>query len=123
MRNLRLAVLLAFAAALFTPPVFAQQTAGNITGRVLDAQGSAIPGASVTARNPATGLVRTAVSDAEGVYRLQSLPVGTYDLTTELSGFATVEQKGVVISVGQTLSIDAAMKVAALAETVVVTGE
>ena len=65
----------------------AQQTTGTITGRVLDPQNAAIPGATVTAKSPSTGFVRTVVSDTEGVYRLSALPVGLYDLTAELSGF------------------------------------
>ena len=72
----------------------AQQTTGNITGRVLDAQGAAVPGVTVTGKNTQTGFVRTEVSDAEGVYRLTALPVGTYDLTAELSGFSKFEQQG-----------------------------
>ena len=101
MRKMRLAALLLAVSALISTSAFAQQTTGNITGRVLDAQGAAVPGATVTARQPATGFTRTVISDAEGVYRLQALPVGVYDLVTELSGFSTVEQKGIVVNVGQ----------------------
>lgn len=101
---------------------FAQQTTGTITGRVLDQQGSAVPGATVTAKSGTTGFTRSEVSDAEGVYRLAALPVGNYDVTAELSGFTTVSKKDVVVSVGQTLSVDFPLRVAALAETVNVTG-
>lgn len=101
----------------------AQQTTGNISGRVLDAQGSAVPGVTVTGRNTQTGFVRTDVADAEGVYRLTALPVGTYDVTAELQGFSRYESKGLIINVGQTLSIEIPLKVASLTETVTVTGE
>jgi carboxypeptidase family protein/TonB-dependent receptor-like protein len=101
---------------------FAQQTTGNITGRVLDQQGAAVPGATVTAKSPATGFARTDTSDAEGVYRLTALPVGVYDMTAELQGFTTVEKKAVDVNVSQTLTLDFGMKVASLAETVNVTG-
>jgi hypothetical protein len=111
------------AAVLAVVPASAQQTSGNITGRVLDAQGAAVPGAAVTGRHAATGFVRSVVSDAEGVYRLTALPVGTYDLTAELAGFTTFEQKGIIVNVGQTLSVDFGLKVAAVAETITVTGE
>jgi carboxypeptidase family protein/TonB-dependent receptor-like protein len=100
----------------------AQQTAGNITGRVLDQQGAAVPGATVTAKNPQTGFTRTEVSDAEGIYRLNALPVGAYDVTAELAGFATVSRKAIDVAVSQTLTVDFAMRVAAVAETVNVTG-
>src|SRR5437762_2431922 len=101
---------------------FAQQTTGNVTGRVLDPQGAAVPGATVTAKSPSTGFVRSDTSDAEGIYRLTALPVGMYDLAAELQGFTTVEKKNVDVSVSQTLTIDFGMKVASLAETVNVTG-
>jgi hypothetical protein len=101
---------------------FAQQTTGTITGRVVDQQGAAIPGATVTAKSPATGFTRTETSDAEGVYRLSALPVGIYEVTAELQGFATVSKKDVEVNVAQTQSVDFPMKVASLAETVNVTG-
>ena len=101
----------------------AQQTTGNIQGRITDAQGSAIPGVSVTGRNPATGFVRTEVSDAEGNYRLTGLPVGIYDITAELQGFSKFERKEVIVNVGQTVSIDVNLNVAGVQEAVTVTGE
>jgi hypothetical protein len=109
--------------AIAAAPVFAQQTAGNITGRVLDDQGAAVPGATVTATNTQTGFVRTDVSDAEGLFRLNALPVGTYDLVFELQGFTRVEQKAVVVNVAQTTDLSIALRVAQLAETITVTGE
>ena len=102
--------------------VFAQGTNGTITGRVVDQQGSAVPGATVTAKSATTGFTRSEVSDAEGVYRLSALPVGIYDVTAELQGFTTVSKKGVEVNVGQTQAIDFPLKVAQLAETVNVTG-
>src|SRR5262245_4106742 len=101
---------------------FAQQTTGAISGRILDQQGAAVPGATVTAKNPLTGFQRTEVTDAEGVYRLAALPVGNYDVTAELTGMTTVASKEIVVNVGQTVALDFAMKVATLSETVNVTG-
>ena len=109
-------VLLACAAA------FAQQTTGGVTGRVVDQQGAAVPGATVTAKNPSTGFTRTETSDAEGLYRLNALPVGIYEVTAELQGFQTVSKKDVIVNVAEVVAIDFAMKVAQLAETVNVTG-
>ena len=107
----------------WAPPALAQQTTGNITGRVVDDQGAAVPGATVTATSRQTGFVRTDVSDAEGLYRLNALPVGTYDLIAELQGFTRVEQQGLVVNVAQTIDVTLALKVAQLAETVTVTAE
>jgi hypothetical protein len=102
--------------------VFAQGTNGTISGRVLDQQGSAVPGATVTAKSAATGFTRSEVSDTEGVYRLSALPIGVYDVTAELQGFTTVSKKAVEVNVGQNQNIDFPLKVAQLAETVNVTG-
>jgi hypothetical protein len=76
----------------------------------------------VTAVNTATGFTRTGASDAEGLYRLPALPVGTYDLTTELQGFTTIERKGIILSVGQTITVDFDLQLAGVAESVTVTG-
>src|SRR5258707_2571707 len=99
-----------FGAAVFVllacVSAFAQQTTGTITGRVLDQQGAAVPGATVTAKNPDTGFTRTEVSDGRGIYSLLALPVGTYDVTAELTGFTTVSKQGVEVNVAQTHAID-----------------
>src|SRR5436190_3898003 len=100
----------------------AQQTTGSVTGRVTDPQIAAVPGATVTARSAATGFVRTEVTDAAGLYLLNALPVGIYDVTAELNGFTTIVRKAIDVNVGQTQTIDFSMKVAAVAEVVNVTG-
>lgn len=90
MREIIMAGVVLCSAGLAAPAASAQQTTGIITGRLIDAQGSAVPGATVTGRHAETGFIRSDVSNREGVYRLAALPVGSYDLTTELQGFATV---------------------------------
>ena len=112
----------ALACLLGSVPAFAQQTTGSITGRVTDQQGAAVPGATVTAKSGTTGFVRTETSDAEGIYRLNALPVGRYDVTAELSGFQSVDKKDVEVNVAVIVALDFSMKVAAVAETVTVTG-
>src|SRR3954454_1623780 len=102
---------------------FAQQTSGNITGRIVDAQGAAVPGVTVTARSPQTGFVRTDVSDGEGIYRLTALPVGNYDINAELSGFSTFSRKEVTVNVAQTTDLNVELKLAGLTESVNVVAE
>ena len=121
MRRLVLASLVL--SVMLAVPAIAQQTSGNISGRIVDQQGAIIPGATVTAANPATGLTRTAVSDAVGIYTLTGLPIGNYDLKVELSGFQPTLRKGVVVNVSQTVSLELTLSVAALAENVTVTGQ
>jgi len=101
---------------------FAQATSGTITGRVVDQQGAAVPGVTVTAKSTTTGFTRSEVSDSEGVYRLSALPIGIYEVNAELQGFTTVSKKDVEVNVAQTQAVDFALKVAQLAETVNVTG-
>jgi len=108
---------------LAAAPAVAQQTTGTITGRILDDQGSAVPGATVTVKNPATGFTRTDVSDGEGIFRLNALPVGTYDLTSELQGFSKVENKGIVVNVGQTLDLNFTLKLASVSESITVNAD
>ncbi|HUL79188.1 MAG TPA: carboxypeptidase regulatory-like domain-containing protein [Vicinamibacteria bacterium] len=101
----------------------AQGNVGTIDGRVLDSSKAAVPGATVTAKNVATGLTRTAVVSPTGTYRVTALPAGTYDVSASLAGFSTQVTKGVEVRVGDTVTVDFAMKVGAVAETVEVVGE
>src|SRR5262245_6638468 len=119
-----MALLIALCAiALAGTPAAAQQTTGNIQGRITDAQKAAIPGVTVTAKNAATGYSRSEVTDAEGLYRLASLPLGTYELRAELSGFAPYVNKNVEVNVGQTTDVNVDLKVAGVSESVQVTAE
>ena len=116
---------IARAAALMlalAPAAYGQQTAGNIEGRILDQQSAPVPGATVTAANGQTGYNRSAVTDSEGLYRLSALPIGTYDLKVDMSGFSSLERKALTVSVGQTLSVDFTLQVAQVAESVSVSG-
>ena len=112
----------AFMLLLTCDAATAQQTTGNLTGRVTDPQGAAVPGTTITAKNPLTGFARSEPSDAEGIYRIGGLPIGLYDVLAELQGFTTVSRKNVEVNVAQTHTLDFNLKVAALAETVNVTG-
>ena len=121
-RSLILALMLLMCGA-FVMPAVAQQTTGNIAGRVTDQQSAALPGVTVTAKQAETGFTRSTITDGEGVFRLTGLLIGTYDLTIEMSGFTTLDRKGVVLNVSQTLNLDVQLKIAQVSETVTVTGE
>src|SRR5947207_6470242 len=95
----------------------------QITGTVRDSSGGLIPGATITARNVDTGFTRTGVTDAQGEYRLPSLPPGRYAVTTELSGFTTEARPDITLIIDQTAIIHFALRPAAISETVTVTGE
>jgi Carboxypeptidase regulatory-like domain len=122
MKRIIFSMIVLCSLGLVAAPAHAQQTTGTITGRVVDDQGAAVPGATVTGKNAATGFVRSDASDAEGVFRLTALPVGSYDLVAELQGFTKVESKGIVLNVGQTLDLNFTLKIASVQETITVTG-
>ena len=96
----------------------AQDVGGTIFGRIGDESGGGLPGVAVSARNVATGLTRSSVSDAQALYRLVALPVGTYELTFALTGFATEVRSGIRVLVGSQSEINPTLKVARVAETV-----
>jgi outer membrane receptor protein involved in Fe transport len=123
MRRGRFGWLLVLGCLLAATPAWAQQTSGNLTGQITDESKAAVPGATVTATNTATGFTRVSTSDGEGTYRLTALPVGTYTLTVELAGFRTISREGTVINVGTSIEIDFSLSVASVQETVTVSGE
>ncbi len=120
LHTLAAAALLLLAAAT---PSFAQGTTGAIEGKVQDEQGGALPGVAVSVKNPATGLARSAVSDAAGGYRFTSLPVGSYEVKAELSGFAGQLRKDTVVNVARTTGLDFRMTVAAQSEEISVVAD
>ena len=104
-------------------PALAQRTTGTISGVVTDESGSVLPGVSVTLKSTAVPGAPSTVSTASGAYRFPNLPPGSYTVTFELQGFATVTRAQVPVAVGQEADIDAQLKVSSLSETVTVTGE
>jgi hypothetical protein len=123
MKRIIVAMIAVGAFALTGAPAAAQQTTGTISGRIVDAQKAAMPGVTVTAKNNATGFSRSEVSDSEGTYRLNALPVGTYDVHAELSGFQPYDRKAVVVNIGQNLDLNIDLNVAGVSESVKVTAE
>jgi len=100
------------------------QTLGTISGVVKDATGAVLPGVSVEVSSPALiEKVRSATTDGSGTYAIVSLPVGTYSVTFSLQGFGSVKREGLDILANFTATVNAEMKVGAVAETITVTGE
>jgi hypothetical protein len=87
-----------------------QETTGQINGTIFDSQGAVVANAKITVTNPSTGLTRMAASGETGDFNLPLLPPGTYDMRVEATGFARLEQKGIVILVGQVLTINQKLK-------------
>ena len=100
-----------------------QATTGEITGRVVDTAGLGVPGATVTAANEATGLMRTVVTGADGDYTIVQLPPGTYTVSAELTGFRRASAADITITVGMRRTLPFELSVGALTETVQVVSE
>src|SRR5437667_9142081 len=98
----------------------AQSTAGTIAGRIVDAQGLALPGVVVTVTGPQGA--KSATSDAEGRFNLPFLTPGMYGVHAELQGFKTIEQSAIQVRLDQTVDLPLTMEVGALTESVIVTG-
>ena len=111
-----LMVMLAMAA-----PVFAQGGRSDINGTVFDADKAVLPGVTVTATNQDTGLERAVVSSSDGRFTIPTLVPGTYTIKAELQGFQLTTLTGLVLNVGQELTINVTMQLAGVAETLTVT--
>jgi hypothetical protein len=96
---------------------------GAINGRVTDNSQAVMPGVTVTLTSPSQMGTRTAVTDADGVYRFTAVTPGDYVVLFELAGFSTVRNEGIRVSLGFTATVNAELKVASLSESIVVTGQ
>ena len=101
----------------------ARVTGADLDGVVADQSGGVLPGATVTVTNVAANLSRSVVCGADGRYIVPALPPGTYIIKVELSGFATSTRSGVVLALGQGVTIDATLAVGGAREDVSVTAE
>jgi hypothetical protein len=127
MRSERRAVARALACVVFcicfaAGTIHAQVTA-SVSGRVEDASGAAVPGASVTVTSLETGAVRTATSGEAGTYRVLSLPVGRYEVKAELTGFKGARQTGIGLAVGEEAVVNLKLEVGGVRDEVTVNEE
>ncbi|HUR35968.1 MAG TPA: carboxypeptidase regulatory-like domain-containing protein [Vicinamibacterales bacterium] len=114
-------LLTVLALTLFMPSLATAQSA--IGGIARDSSGGVLPGVNVEAASPALiEKVRSAVTDANGVYRIENLFPGVYTVTFSLSGFNTIKREALELPSNFTATVNADMTVGALEETVVVTG-
>lgn len=117
------AFLLLAAALLLAPSGALAQTTGRIMGQVLDAQGAALPGATVTVTSPNLQGAQTQVTDSEGNFRFLSLPPGRYSVKVELASFKTLEQGNVDVGLDRTVTLPVTLQLAGVTEAVTVTAQ
>ena len=116
------------AALIFIPliashPVCGQSESGNaaIEGAVLDGNGAAISGASISVRNVDTGLTRAGTTAANGRFSVPVLPVGHYSVKVEASGFGPAQRDEVTLRVGETTTVDFTLQPASVTEKLTIT--
>ncbi len=102
------------------PHLHAQQTLGGITGTVTDASGGVVPAATVTIVGDQTKLTRTQQSNDTGRYDFVNLPIGNYTITVTRAGFQTLNIPSIQVQANRTATVDAALKVGQVGETITV---
>jgi hypothetical protein len=117
-----LPVWLAAFVLVLPAPALAQFDAATVLGQVADQQDAAVPGATVTLTNLATGVVATTVSDANGAYQFLNVRVGSYRIEAEIQGFSRAVVPTVTVAVNARQRVDLTLAVGGVGETVEVTG-
>ncbi len=117
-------LLLLFTLACLLPAALgAQSSNASISGLVRDSTGAVIPGVTLSAFNVDTGVSRQTVSNSEGRYLISDLIPGNYKLTATFTGFKRLEREGILLRVGDRVSLDLEMEVGGQSEKVTVVGE
>jgi hypothetical protein len=96
---------------------------GSLEGTLLDQKGGAVAEAALDLRNTATSLSFKTSTDTSGFFRFPIIPVGIYELTASKTGFATIVQKDISVTVGAKVSLSLTIPVAGQATSVTVTSE
>ncbi len=118
----RSVIHIVFAILWLTPLVRAQVTS-TIQGRITDPSGAVIAGSSVKVTNEATGVSRTGQTAADGYYRIPDLLAGKYEVRAEQAGFKTLIRRGIELNSQTVLSLDLALEVGEVTQTLEVAGE
>src|SRR6185369_6994389 len=98
----------------------AQTLYGSMVGNVTDPSGAAVPGATVSATNPATGFVRETTTDERGAYLFTDLQPGTYEVRVSSPAFASFTKTGVPVTTNAVVRTDVPLQLSGVAETVTV---
>src|ERR1700722_6512503 len=100
---------------------YGQQITGTITGTVKDTLGAVVTSATIKTTNVETGFSRSTATTTDGTYLIQYLPVGTYTVEVDASGFKRFVEKNVVLTVDQTQALNVTLDVGVQSQTVTVT--
>src|SRR5574340_1507107 len=106
---------------LLASVAFGQTVTGILDGHITDPAGAAVPGVRIAAKNVETGVERAGTTNETGYFQMPFMPLGTYDLTAEAKGFATVLPKNIAVTLNKASTITLTLKVSTLQESVTVT--
>jgi hypothetical protein len=109
--------------ALGSGLVFGQSFSAAISGVVRDTSGAVVPGVNITVKHIESGLTRTTVTNETGVYSVPALPVGPYEVSTDLPGFKSQIRRGINLAIGQEAVVNLTLEVGGNADQVTVTEE
>src|SRR5436309_9943361 len=112
------AIFLGLSVAALLP---AQLSTGSITGTVIDPQGAAVTGVKVSAVETSTNFQARSETNSDGLYRIESLQPGTYDVSFESTGFKGLVKKGLQLRVGDVLAVDGTLQLGQVSEQIQVT--
>jgi Carboxypeptidase regulatory-like domain/TonB dependent receptor/TonB-dependent Receptor Plug Domain len=96
----------------------AQVSGATLSGLVTDEQGGPVANATISIKNAGTGVAREVTSNTDGIYSAPNLLPGEYEVTVTATGFQTLTEKGITLTVGGQQSLNLVMKVGALSQTV-----
>jgi Carboxypeptidase regulatory-like domain/TonB-dependent Receptor Plug Domain len=99
-------------------PAKAQVSGATLSGLVTDEQGGPVANATISIKNAGTGVAREVTSNTDGIYSAPNLLPGEYEVTVTATGFQTLTEKGITLTVGGQQSLNLVMKVGALSQTV-----
>src|SRR5262249_12321537 len=123
MKTMRHTVLCLCLLLLTATAIFAQNSAGSLSGAVTDAHGAALAKAKVTAKQDSTGRQFETVTTSEGLYAFPNLDVGSYTLTVELPGFKKLTWPNVIISISNRTVADLKLEVGDVSQTVTINAD
>jgi len=111
-------VLIAGFHMAWVAPAQAQVAGATLSGLVTDEQGGPVADATISIKNAGTGVVREVASNSDGIYSAPNLLPGEYEVTVTATGFQTLTEKGITLTVGGQQSLNLVMKVGSLAQRV-----
>src|SRR6266480_3382886 len=122
-RKFSFTLLLIAACVFMTGRVAFGQSTATLQGTVTDQKGAVVPNATITVRNQATSIERTAQTDSSGNYQVAALPVGTYSVVVQAQGFKSAAVSDLNVEVARTLVKDFQLEVGSLEQRVNITAD